>query len=549
MPNKRWLCLIFAVVLGCLAPTTQAQDWIYTVRPGDTLWDLADKYLTRGVAYTPRLQELNAVADPKRLQPGSRLRFPVRWLKQQPVPVKVISVQGEVTRVRAEDGSHTALANDALLHAGDSVITGAEANAVLEFADGSRLTLRGGSHLVLDALSAYGDTGMVDTRTRLQRGRIDNRVAPARGPGSRYEIHTPAAVSAVRGTDFRVSAEIQQPVSRTEVLTGGVAVTGEGRTRRVPASFGVVARAGKPPPPPRRLLERPDVSQLPDKLERVPVNLRWPALPGAVAYRVQVGKQEDFGQLFLDRTVTEPATGGFDLSEDGDYILRLRGVDDVALEGIDAVHRFTLDARPEPPVSVQPNDQVVLRDAQPQFKWSIPENARSYRFQLATTQDFAARVLDLDIEREGNFTPETPLVPGTYYWRLATRDQTGEVGPFGDSRTFTYTPPPPTPTPEPPNLDQSGLTFRWQAGMPGQRYHFQLARDPAFAEMIADEQLQENQFRVVEPTAGRYYMRVATIDTDGFEGEFGTPQHFDVPYSRWWALVPLGWLALILLVM
>jgi hypothetical protein len=32
-------------------------------------------------------------------------------------------------------------------------------------------------------------------------------VKPLRAPGARYEIHTPAAVTVVRGTQFRIAAE------------------------------------------------------------------------------------------------------------------------------------------------------------------------------------------------------------------------------------------------------------------------------------------------------------------------------------------------------
>ncbi|MEE7567834.1 LysM peptidoglycan-binding domain-containing protein, partial [Xanthomonas sp. Kuri4-3] len=35
--------------LGLLAPAVQAQDWHYRVRPGDTLWDLGERYLKPGL--------------------------------------------------------------------------------------------------------------------------------------------------------------------------------------------------------------------------------------------------------------------------------------------------------------------------------------------------------------------------------------------------------------------------------------------------------------------------------------------------------------------
>ena len=56
---------IVLVMTVCVSLPAWAENYIYTVRPGDTLWDLSDKYLKRGVAYTSRLQELNQVDDPE----------------------------------------------------------------------------------------------------------------------------------------------------------------------------------------------------------------------------------------------------------------------------------------------------------------------------------------------------------------------------------------------------------------------------------------------------------------------------------------------------
>jgi len=62
------------------APVRYAE---YTVKPGDTLWKLG----VRKFAVDPdRLARENSIDDPRRLQPGQRLRVPVRAASaQQPV--------------------------------------------------------------------------------------------------------------------------------------------------------------------------------------------------------------------------------------------------------------------------------------------------------------------------------------------------------------------------------------------------------------------------------------------------------------------------------
>ena len=72
---------------------------------------------------------------------------------------------------------------------GTTLFTSADASLTLQFADGSRLLLHGGSELKLDKLSAYGATGMTDTRMRLPKGRTSSEVKPLRGSGSVSYTH------------------------------------------------------------------------------------------------------------------------------------------------------------------------------------------------------------------------------------------------------------------------------------------------------------------------------------------------------------------------
>lgn len=179
----------------CLLPAAAgAQDWNYRVRPGDTLWDLGGVYLKANVPWQ-QLQQHNRIDNPYRLPPGQLLRFPIGWLRVEPVPARVLAVRGKVELIAADGSANRPLRAGEQLHIGDSVQTLADASATLEFADASRLQLREYSRLRLDQLSRYGRTGMVDTRVRLQQGRASNRVTPARGPASRYIIDAPTATS------------------------------------------------------------------------------------------------------------------------------------------------------------------------------------------------------------------------------------------------------------------------------------------------------------------------------------------------------------------
>ena len=201
------VCVICIVLLGVgMSVQAQDQEWIYPVQPGDTLWDISTEYL-QDATHWHDLQTRHNIADPQRLPPGLELRIPLEWLKVQPAPVRVKHVLGKASVAHA-DGTTAELQAGAVLTLGDEVRTAAQAAVMLEFADGSQLLVRADSRLSLDTVRAYGKTGMVHTRIRLLRGRSEMQVKPKRGAGDRFELETPAGVSAVRGTEFRAGMDL-----------------------------------------------------------------------------------------------------------------------------------------------------------------------------------------------------------------------------------------------------------------------------------------------------------------------------------------------------
>ena len=102
---------------------------------------------------------------------------------------------------------------------------------------------------------------------------------------------------------------------------------------------------------------------------------------------MQVAQDDSFDTLLFDGTFTSPNFRGPDLP-DGVYFLRLRAIDERGLEGRDAVSRFVLNARPEPPVLIAPEFEGVVPEEQPVFQWAQQLGADSYRFQLATDESF-----------------------------------------------------------------------------------------------------------------------------------------------------------------
>ena len=376
------------------ATVVQASDyWEYIVQPGDNLWSLSEEYLT-DMRYWRELQQLNQVREPRRLPPGMHLKMPVEWLRIDPSGSKVLEFRGDPQVRIVPSGTLVPLRFGMDLTSGDTIITGPEDSVTLEFRDGSRLLLQSDSELELETLERYGSRGNQAARLRLRKGNADTKVERQKPGGGRFEIFTPAAISAVRGTSFRVGVEDGGRLARTESLEGVVEVSGSGRKARVPAGFGTLAELGKGPQKPVALLPPPDLSALPSEVRRIPAAFEVPPLTGAKSYRWQVSDREDFARLLQDHTTSTP-TGAFSGLSDGPYFLRVRGIAENGIQGRDAVHAWRLDAHPEPPVLIEPRQDGSVYGDSPSFQWAAPQSARSFLFQLARDEEFLSPVAEL----------------------------------------------------------------------------------------------------------------------------------------------------------
>ena len=335
------LLFLAASLPGLLA--AEEEYWEYTFRPGDSIWKIAEKYTT-SVDNWVEIQELNKIRQgpDRRIPPGTRIIIPVSMLKQQPVPAVVIAVSGAATVVRA-NGDSEIIVSGTKLYSGDKVITGDAQNLRMQFADSSELQVLPNSRVVLDKLSHHESTGMVDTRIRLNSGSVNTWVEQLK-PDSRYEIKTPAAVTAVRGTAYRLSST--SLVTRTEVTEGNVGVSAGKAEKTVRHGYGIVAEKDKPLPEPVKLLPAPEPGEnLSD--DKTLLKLSWEPLQGAVSYRYQLAMDGGFNEVIVDSSTENNTLEIQDLAP-GRYHLLVRGVDRYQLQGLDAVAVYEIQQVPEP---------------------------------------------------------------------------------------------------------------------------------------------------------------------------------------------------------
>jgi len=520
--TRPWL---LAALLLFTPIAAQAQDWNYRVRPGDNLWDLGARYLKADVAWQ-RLQAHNHVDDPYRLPPGRQLRFPIAWLRVSPAPARVLAVRGPV-QLSDASGSRP-LQKDMLLPIGSTVQTGADASVTLGFADDSRLQLRENSQLQLDQLSSYGDTGMVDTRLRLQRGRSSSRVTPARGPASRYIITAPTATSSVRGTLFRVSAGVQGEVAATEVMEGKVQVDASGSRQLVGPGYASLGPTnGQSPPAMQALMPAPRLREERLHLQPLPLQAAWEPVAGAVGYRVEV-VQSGAPEVLLFAQETSATELRVDQLPAGELRLLVRAIAADGAEGLDAERDFSVPDGLPAPVTLAPRHGQIVLQPQPRFEWAKVIGASGSVLQVATDAGFLHPVIEQKTTATRWRAP-TELAPGAYFWRVASLDASGQPGPYGQALQLQRSDDPSDPALQQLQPGKGMLTLRWQTDDSSPRYRVQVARAQDFSNPLVDSLVDSPELTFKQPwRGGRLYIRIQGIADDGYASPFSPAQQIQL---------------------
>lgn len=318
------------------APPGNARDFIiYEAEAGETLEELArDHFLNPDDWRLVRAE--NRLAS-TRLVEGQRIRIDSSWLRRAPLEAEVLGFRGDVVVRRGE--TVLKLSRGLKLREGDRLELGPMGFLTIGLPDGSEAAFPTNSAVVIDRLRSYSLGSALDRRFRVERGSIESRVTPMKGPASRYEVTTPLSVAAVRGTQFRVTFTPGSGVQTSEVLEGRVGVRpGEKAETLVPADFGlVVTRAGAGRP--ERLLAPPVAHSMPMLHAGPEVRFAMRREAGAASYRADVATDA----RFLDRVLTaESSDGQFRLEglAPGRYFLRVMAVSESGLVGRHAEFSF-----------------------------------------------------------------------------------------------------------------------------------------------------------------------------------------------------------------
>jgi len=513
-----------------LSVSTIANDWAYTLKPGEKLEDVGRKYLSTSKHFKPLLT-LNNITDPQKVSAGRKIIIPIRWMKKQPSSALISEIVGEVTIIRSSRIRKPNNTDQNRLFAGDRVVTGDKSSIVLIFADRSRLLLHENSELVMDSLSEFGDSGMIDTNLRLPSGKLESKVNPDKKPATRFEITTPAAIAAVRGTDFRIGSDLQNRLTRSGVIEGLIDVIGTGATTPVPAGFGTVTKKGAAPQKPRKLLKAPDTSKITRIVRQFPTTMNWPALQGARSYRIQLFAEKQPDRMLVNQTREQPV---FELNQHADarYTLRIRAIDEIGLEGLDAVHHFAINTSIVKPALLKRVDKVASNNDQHKFEWKENSEFNEYHFQLATDTGFNNIIIDQGGISTNSYITEQDLPAQKYYWRIKGKLQDSAWSIYSDTGVFLIETIPLSPIMSEPMLDHLYIHFNWEPVKPITRYQFQLARHPVEWSSINKYTVWSSHISLLRPGPGTYYYRARAFPLKGPAGLFSDWKKLPVPQQH-----------------
>jgi hypothetical protein len=510
------------------------QGWVYTVRAGDTLPGICRAYVRTpdGCAKVTRVNRL----DPNHLRVGTTVRIPLAMLRTFEGTADAMWTRGEV-RAFAANGAPVAVTAGVRLLTGSRIETGPQAAVLLRLINGALLLVDERSQVVLDEMTVYALTGTMRTQIRMDGGRIENQVvSPFSGP-SQYQIKTPVVTTAARGTEFRVAFDDHQRTARTEVVKGRIQVDAASQHLPLDAGFGLITGADGSSAPPVALPATPDLATLPTRLDRLPVQLTWPAVAAAARYRVRL--LDAAGRALFDDIVSTPKAQWQDVP-DGAYRISVRAIDDAGLEGRDGEAALAIHAKPEPPLVSAPRHASQIYGTEVEFEWTRSDGATHYDLDIADEPTFAHPIATITASSATRYRRE--LQPGRYYWRIASRASAADRGPFGDPVSFTLRRYPDGREAQ-GEIGQRTLTLRWTAGRPGETAQFELSRDRTFATHLFEQTTTALQVDVPRPEPGTYFVRVRSIDDQGTAGPYGPMQTIEVPpprHRRWWPwlLVP-----------
>lgn len=503
-----------AATVSTAASIGDPSDWTYTLKTGESFRQVA-RELLKASASESELASYNRVNSPSSIRAGDQIRIPVAWLRQSPEPARVRGVNGHVRVRSAGNGAIRPLTEDQLIQAGDTIITH-DGMATVELADGSTIRINPGSSVAFNRLTRYGRAGMTDTRMRLERGGVSNRIKPMVEEGARFEIETPAAVAAVRGTTFSLQAD--RNGSHLQVTEGRVAFGQPGNIREIPGGYGAsVHPGGSGEMKVLRLPPAPKTNPMPDTVDSMPAELSWQA-SGARQYQVDI-LDRDTGEAVRSEQ-TSDTHFALDGLANGYYRAQVASLSKEGVSGMPADIAFQVDLAARAAELLEPTPGAAVDSDRPRFSWRYQGDSERARVEIAKDSSFTDLVASSDWSSQESALPGKSLKPGEYHWRVVTEAGGSSVA-TSETRMLTI-----NGTLDPVSVISANYIDRqvrifWERNQDASGYLLQLSEDPSFEEVIKEATVDDTTAALRLIPGRRYFVRLRAVSEGPIVGQWG----------------------------
>lgn len=416
------LAFVASLMLGPLNPAfAQGQDTetvSYTFKTGDTLNGFASKYLV-SINAAQTVQKINGIKDATKIRPGAILKIPTSLLKGNPIGAKIVAFSGTVSIIGSK-GSIAPVVGMPISE-GQTLLTGTPGFITISISGGSNVSIPSKSRVKIVRLSKYLLTGGSDIDLFVEQGRAETAAAPIKDKNSRFRMRTPTAVSAVRGTVFRIGYDGPGSSSLTEVVEGAVAVdTGKNASPSlIPTGFGAALPVtGKLLQ--EELLPAPQITNSGAIQADDIVKFNLSAVDGSKGYHTQVARDAGFLEIFAE-TVTPRPVATFAGVTDGSFFVRSMAIADSGLEGLSDTFGFRRRL-----TKVNAAEASNANSNAFSINWVKQGGGTTvYRFQLFQGSDREIPMVD-EPGLETSGISLTNLPSGTYSWRVGMRQASPE---------------------------------------------------------------------------------------------------------------------------
>jgi hypothetical protein len=253
----------------------------------------------------------------------------------------------------------------------------------------------------------------------------------------------------------------------------------------------------------------------------------WYLLPGSERYRLVVTPDGSISPVINDSTIFDTTYTAVTILDPGVYNWYLQGKDSLGNWSTPSEPwRFTLVL--PPPDLISPANNAKINNQSPEFNWSAVDDAVKYNLLVKNGFNIAVISETTDATR---FTPLRALDPGTYTWKVKTKDANGNWGSYSSPWTFSLDiTPPDVPVIISPAAIETLRTrpqvFKWHAVSQVDTYKLRLAG-------IKTDFLTTDTTMTLDLSNNNYQWQVAARDSYGNWSDLSVARTLTVAVPTW----------------